>query len=156
MAATPRGCVMHSTNGDTPVGAHDREFAATLNWFANPASGASAHATVHHDGRIAFHDPDLLAAFRTGARFRPRRTWHDFENNDVMLGLELAKSRHAGQVSDAQLRTAAWFVRTAGRIYGFPTTPDRLPEHRATAPGRRAGKIDIGGNYSYERLARFL
>lgn len=156
MKFNPVGVVMHSTNGNTNPADVDAEFQGTLNWFANPNSGASAHATIHANGLIAFHDPELLAMLRMGQASRPRRTWHDFENNDWYIGLELAKSRHSTRITGEQLRSAAWFVKRCGAVYGFPVMPDQLPEHRNTIPGRRVGKIDIGPDFSYARLASFL
>lgn len=156
MKHQPIGVVMHSTNGNTNPSDVEAEFTGTLNWFANPNSGASAHATIHFGGMVCFHDPELLIAIRQRAGHRPRRTWHDLENNDWYIGIELAKSRHSTVITDDQLRSAGWLISACAGLYGFSVAPDQIIEHRNTIPGRRSGKIDIGGDYSYTRLARFV
>lgn len=156
MRNNPVGTVMHSTNGNTDPSDVDKEFNATLNWFSTPNSGASAHATIHFGGMVCFHDPELLSSIRTGQANRPRRTWHDLENNDWYIGIELAKSKHSTVITDDQLRSAGWLINACAWLYGFPVAPDQIIEHRNTIPGRRSGKIDIAGDYTYARLRQFL
>lgn len=133
---------MHSTNGRGAT--YDLEFEGTLRWFANPASEVSAHIVIAADGTIAeVVDPD-------------HRAWHCGELNDQYLGIEIAKPAASSHVYDEQLRSAAWWLKRMAERYGFSLTPATLPEHRQTSQGKRIGKVDIGGDYSYARLAAYL
>lgn len=144
VAGRPRtvGCVMHSTNGGTST--HSADFIAAINWFSNSSSQVSAHVVIGPDGTIA----ECVAPENTA--------WHAGEHNQEYLGIELAKPAASSRVLDPQLKSAAWWLIRQSKRFGFPLTADRLPEHRQTAQGKRVGKIDIGGDYSYARLERFI
>lgn len=136
------GCVMHSTNGGGLT--EDAEFRGTLNYFLRPASQVSSHIVIHANGTIAeVVDPD-------------NRAWHCAEWNDAYLGIELAKPAASSHITDEQLRSAAWWLRRMSARYGFPLTERTLPQHKDSTPGRAIGKVDIGGDYSFARLAAFL
>ena len=139
---TTLGVVMHSTNGG---GATDKaEFSGTLGWFRNAVSMVSSHIVIAANGTIAeCVDPD-------------NRAWHCGELNDAYLGIELAKPAASSHITDEQLRSAAWWLKGMSARYGFPLNASTLPEHRQTSQGRSVGKVDIGGDYSFERLRGFL
>lgn len=133
---------MHSTRGGT--GDPEREFQATLNWFANPAAGVSAHIVIAADGRIAeCVDPALEA-------------WHARAENGRRLGIEICQARLGDPITDEQLRSAAWWLKRMSARFGFPLTEAALPEHRDTPSGRGDGKSDIGAPYTFARLAQFF
>jgi hypothetical protein len=144
VAGRPRtvGCVMHSTNGGTST--HQADFVAAINWFSNPSSQVSAHIVIGPDGTIAeCVDPANTA-------------WHVGFQNSEYLGIELAKPAVSSRILDPQLKSAAWWLIRQSKRFGFPLTAERLPEHRQTTQGKAAGKSDIGGDYSYERLAKAI
>lgn len=136
---------MHSTNGRAET--YAAEFDGTLRWFRNPSNrNASAHATIHADGTIALHaDPGL-------------RCWHDGDGNDARPGIELAVPAHFTHVTDEQIRSAAWLIHTWRREKGYTFALDEthLPEHRNTVWGTQAGKSDVGRDYTFARLKRWL
>lgn len=133
---------MHSTRGN--ASSPENEFQGTLNWFANPASQVSAHIVIAMDGRIAeCVDPALEA-------------WHARAENARRLGVELCQSRPGDHITDAQLQSAAWWIKRMAARFGFPLVADAIPEHRTVPSGIADGKTDIGPDYSFARLARFL
>ena len=133
---------MHSTRGNAST--PENEFRGTLNWFSNPNASVSAHIVIAHDGRIAeCVDPALQA-------------WHARAENARRLGIELCQSRPGDHITDAQLRSAAWWLKRMSERFGFPLTAEALPEHRHTPSGIQDGKSDVGADYSFERLARFF
>jgi hypothetical protein len=136
------GCVIHSTRGDAPN--VNQEFEGTLNHFGNPASEVSAHIVIAADGTIAeVVDPDLTA-------------WHAGFHNDSFLGIELVQPRPGDEITDAQLRSCAWWLNRMSRRYGFGLTEANLPEHRNTAQGMSKRKSDVDAPYTYARLKSFI
>ncbi len=136
------GIVLHSTRGSAPD--LIREFTATLRWFADPRSQASAHVVIAHDGTLAeVVDPDLVA-------------WHAGWLNAEWLGVELVQPRPGDPISDEQYRSLAWWCREMARRYGFGLSRETLVEHKDTPQGRAAGKSDIGPPFSVERLLELL
>jgi len=136
------GCVMHSTRGNSST--VEGEFRATLNWFGNPGSQVSAHIVIAADGTIAeVVDPSNVA-------------WHAGFHNDSYLGIELVQPRLGDMITDAQYRSAAWWLKRMSERFGFVLNEGNLPEHRQTAQGVQVGKTDIGQPYSVARLKAFL
>lgn len=139
---TTQGVVLHATHGNAAT--VEQEFQATLNWFRSPASQVSAHAVIAWDGTIAYCVSDELEA------------WHSRELNGSHLGVELAKPRLESPLSDAQYRGLAWLLNRWAAKYGFPLDDTHLPEHRETAPGKRDGKLDIGGPFDRKTLMALI
>lgn len=117
------------------------ELQATLNWFANPAAEASAHAVIAYDGTLVeVVDPDLIA-------------WHARAASSRYLGAELVQCRRGDHISDEQLRTLAWWLEQMEARYHFALDLAHLPEHKDIPEGVAVGKSDVGPDYSYARLA---
>jgi N-acetyl-anhydromuramyl-L-alanine amidase AmpD len=123
-----RGCVLHSTRGGASSMA--AEYQSTLNWFANPASGVSAHIVIAADGEIAQVVNDALVA------------WHDPASNPIRLGVELVQPRLGDWITDRQVQSLAWWLASMSQKYGFGLTPATLPFHSETSSGRSQGKSD--------------
>lgn len=136
------GCVIHSTRGN--ASSWQNEFNGTLNWFKSPASQVSAHIVIAADGTVATCVDDALVA------------WHAGEHNTDMLGVEICQSRLGEQITGAQYRSLAWWLRRMSAKYGFLLTLNHLPEHKDTAQGKRVGKSDVGNPYSFLVLKQYL
>ena len=136
------GCVIHSTRGN--ASSLHNEFVGTLNHFMNPASEVSAHIVIAADGTIAkVVDPDLVA-------------FHAGEHNHTHLGIELVQPRLGDEITDAQYRSCAIWLKEMTEKFGFALDRGNLPEHRETSQGAGVGKSDVGLPYSFARLKTFL
>ncbi len=130
------GVVLHSTRGG--AASLDAEYQATLNWFANPASGVSAHAVVGPNGEVAYPVADNLIA------------WHARSYNQTHLGIELVQSRPGQAIPAPCLAVAARVVAQWCVRYKIPivwSTTKGLAEHREIPPGVADRKTDIGPGF---------
>ena len=126
-----QGIVLHSTRGGAST--DEREFRATLNWFANPNSLSSAHAVISAAGQLAIVVPDEL------------RAWHAQEMNDTWLGVELTQPKPGDVITKEQYKTLALWCQEMSERYSFPLVPGvTLIEHKDTYQGKRQGRSDIG------------
>jgi hypothetical protein len=138
-----RGVVVHSTRGGT--GNLATEYAATMNWFRNPAAEVSAHVVVGAD-RVGRCVPDDDIA------------WHAGENNRTHLGIEIAQSRITDAFTDFQYRASAAVVRQWCDKYGIPMehvasqNAPGLIGHEEAEQGRRNGKSDPGPKFDWDRF----
>lgn len=128
------GVIIHSTRGNAAT--VELEWQATLSWFANSASQVSAHVVVAFDGTLAQVVPPELVA------------WHARANNNKRVGLELVQPRPGDPISDAQYRTAAWWIKQIARQFGFPLTHPAIQEHWEID----AQKSDVGPPFDLARL----
>jgi hypothetical protein len=132
------GCVLHATRGGAAT--PDAEFRGTLAWFTSTKSQVSAHVVIAADGTIAeCVDPTLIA-------------WHARSYNATHLGLEFVQARAGDSITDAQYRSAGWWLAQMSRRFNFPLDDARLPEHREIPPGRAEGKTDIGPPFDRQKL----
>jgi N-acetyl-anhydromuramyl-L-alanine amidase AmpD len=87
-------------------------------------------------------DPDLQA-------------WHAKLYNATHLGIEFVKrdpSLYHDVLTDAQYKSAAWWLTWMSRTYEFPLTRDTLPEHREV----QSDKIDIGSGFDRAALMAWI
>lgn len=137
------GCILHSTRGSGA--SQQAEFDGTLAWFKSPASQVSAHIVIGFDGTVAeVVDPAYIA-------------WHARSPaNETMLSIEWTQPKIGDHISDAQLQSAAWWLKVQAARFGFALTEANLPEHRSIPAGIADGKSDVGSDYSFARLSPFL
>lgn len=139
------GVVVHSTRGG---GRREVEFTATVNWFATPDAGVSAHLVV---GLPPFEEvnrsvPDDFQAF------------HARELNASHLGIELCQPGSADGFTDFQYRAAGEAIRLWAEKYHFPIVrvmdqnQPGLIGHEDSAAGKRDGKSDPGPRLDWARL----
>ena len=76
--------------------------------------------------------------------------------NETMLGAELVQARAGDPIADRQLASLAWWLRLMSRRFGFELVEVNLPEHKDLPAGIADGKTDVGPDYSFGRLQRFL
>ena len=130
--------VVHGTDGG--ASSVEREYAATLAWFASAASQVSAHVVIAWDGTIAqVVDPALIA-------------WHAREYNEHHLGAELVHPKVTDPISDAQYASLAWWITRMANQFGFPVNAETIVEHRLIPPGIRDGKQDVGVVFDKARV----
>ncbi len=133
--------MLHATHGQGRT--LEEEFAGTLAWFANPASEVSAHVVIAADGTLAYCVPS------------DRQAWHARAYNATHLGIEFVK-RDPGKYQDvltqAQYKTAAWWLVVRSLQYGFPLDNVTLPEHRDI----QSDKIDIGAGFDRAALMEWI
>jgi len=135
------GVVVHSTRGGQPYG---QEWQATVNWFLNPASGASANLLIGRDGRVAQFGPlDWV-------------TWHAREYNYRWLGVELEQPHASDPFTDIQYLLLASFIREQAARYGFAISRDTVVGHDEIPPGIRDGKSDPGYQFAWAKLMALL
>lgn len=127
------GVVLHATLGGSPT--PQTEYDATVNWFRNPASQASAHAVVGPAGQV----------------HRPVRTeeiaWHAKAANKDHLGIEMAKAHLGDPILPEILDSAARIVAGWCHDYEIPiawSASHGIEEHR-NIPGNNHS--DVGGPF---------
>lgn len=131
------GVIIHSTRGGQAYGT---EYQATLNWFANPASGVSAHAVIGRDGQIDFPVASDLEA------------WHAREYNRTWLGVEFEQPTITDSYTEAQYATGGGLLAAWAAEYGFPVDRLRVLGHSEISPGIADGKSDPGPTFDFDRL----
>lgn len=137
----PTGCVLHATHGRGAT--IEQEFTGTLRWFQNPASEVSAHIVIAADGTLC------------NVILPNQQAWHARKYNATHLGIEFCK-RAPGffhdVLTDAQYKTAAWWLVDIAERYGFPLNERTLPEHRQI----QSDKIDIGAGFDRDALMGWI
>ena len=134
------GVIVHSTRGD----GGDREFEATLNWFNNPDSQASAHVVIARDGRKArCVDSSLIA-------------WHAGEHNAYYLGVELEQATREEEYTDHQYYILSTWILSQAQVFGFPISRTNIVGHEETAQGKRMVKSDPGYKFDWDKLMGLL
>lgn len=145
--ASTVGVVLHTTRGNASSLAS--EYAATVNWFANPQAQVSAHLVVGpEEVARCVHDDDIA--------------WHARSANSAFLGIEIAQPTITSAVTDFQYRAAAEACRKWAAVYGFPLERSMtcrtagLIGHEDSEPGQADGKTDPGvppaGVFDWERF----
>ena len=132
------GVVIHSTRGG--AASQQAEYAATINWFANPISEVSAHRVIGFEGAGAvIVDDDLIA-------------WHATDHNNRWLGVELTEPFITDPYSEEQYRSLADLLLEWSAKYGFPLDRDHLVAHSEVNPQ----KSDPGPLFDWDRLMALL
>lgn len=136
------GVVIHTTRSGGRAAA---ELAATINWFANPASGVSAHLVIglppFEEVVRCVHDDDIA--------------WHCREANQTHLAIELCQPNAGDPITEFQYRAAAEACRLWATKYGFPLvrvfsqTVPGLVGHQDTEAGKRDRKSDPGPAFDW-------
>jgi N-acetyl-anhydromuramyl-L-alanine amidase AmpD len=137
----PSGCVLHATHGKGAT--LEKEFTGTLGWFSNPASEVSAHVVIAADGTIC----EVVPPYRIA--------WHALRYNATHLGIEFVKrdpALYTDNLTDAQYKSAAYWLVQMSDAYLFPLTEGTLPEHRTI----QSGKIDIGSGFDRNTLMQWI
>lgn len=134
--------VIHGTYGGASTA--QAELDATLNWFKSPASQVSAHVVIAVDGTIYRCVGSESIAF------------HARDYNEHHLGAELVKPNAKSHITNAQLKSLGWQLKSWSADFGFTLTEANLPEHKDIPPGIKEGKTDCGPDYSFARLKPYL
>ncbi|MBI2133173.1 N-acetylmuramoyl-L-alanine amidase [Candidatus Woesearchaeota archaeon] len=134
-----KGVIIHSTRG----GQRPRvELKATINWFMNPNSDASAHRVVGVNGEHYRMVDDNFEA------------WHANFMNPYYMGIELEQGSINDPYSDRQYQIAARIVKQWSDKYGFPVTKETVMGHEASPQGKSVGKTDPGYRFDWDRFYR--
>jgi hypothetical protein len=123
---TPRGFALHGTrSGKTrPM---TMEFSAACDWAVNRRDGLAANATIGHD-IIAIHIPWT------------RWGWHAYAASSHYISFEFAQGTVADDISDGQIRTAAWAIRQSQEVH--PNIPLHFPTHAELEHSGETGLVD--------------
>ncbi len=147
----PRAVLIHSTRSGRSGFTDAQELRATLSWFQNPESRASAHWVIDASGAKIRVVPDEHPA------------WHAGEHNQHAYGIELTQSALGGPYTDGHygglVAVCAEYVRLGVPIVRIPTfrNGDRgFAGHEDSLQGRRIGKSDPGPPFDWERFLRLL
>jgi hypothetical protein len=124
--STPKGVILHSSRSGVVGRTTRAEFLGTANYAASGAGGLGWNATIGDDD-IALH----MATQAWG--------WNARAASPYYLAVELAQPVESADISDAQVRALAWFVRLA-RVH-WPNLVDRYPTH-AELDGNETGAYD--------------
>jgi N-acetyl-anhydromuramyl-L-alanine amidase AmpD len=110
------------------------------------ANGASYNAVIHVDGRLC----ELVRA--------QEAAWHAGEMNATHMGLAFCQAVEGEVITDAQYRSAAWYLRTYLKgQFGVELVPGKtLHQHKETAQGQRYGKSDLGLGFTWGQLQPYL
>ncbi len=138
------GVVVHATRGGLPIG---QEYDATLSWFMNPASQASAHLCIGIDGRIATFMP--LTEL-------DRQMWHATTDNCCWFGVELEGPFYESCFSDIQYQLLASYIAEMSNLFGFPLDRDHIQGHSERPSGAIQGKTDPGPCFDFGKLMALL
>lgn len=146
--ATPLGIILHSTRSTVARYSEREEWGATINYVRNGAGGLGWHATIG-PGLCAIH----MAPDQWGHNAR--------EHSAAYIAIELAQSTVDKPISDAEVETAAWYIKEHV-LPRWPALPMNLVLHSELPAGRRDGKTDAyahddpRGAELKQRLRRWL
>jgi N-acetyl-anhydromuramyl-L-alanine amidase AmpD len=114
----PVGVVIHCTTGGPDW---DAALRATLEWFDNPNSSASAHIVIRRNGDIYKCVLDENNAWHAGICDLPHPGWlPDGNPNNWTLGVELVGT--PDNYTDAQFETVVRWIRDRAEAWDFPLT----------------------------------
>lgn len=134
----PRGVVIHTNVGS---------FAGTLGWFADPASGVSAHYLVGLDGRVVqFVDEEDTArhAGRVGAPTTDLVTGENPNLYTIGIEFEDGGDPHGVHRNDEQYRAGAELLRGIARRWRVPLDRRHVVGHREIYSHKTCpGNLDI-------------
>lgn len=142
--ATPTGkaVVIHATRSG--VSMNPSEFQGTLNWFARPDVGLSAHWVIARDGRKARVVNDDCNAVHAG------------EHNSTHYGIELEQGAEADGFTlrqiEALVAVCQGYVKDFGvaAVHTLSSNASGFIGHSETTQGRRVGKSDPGAGFPWE------
>ena len=134
--------LIHATRGGTATPEIERQ--ATLNWFTNPTSKASAHAVIAVDGTIYRCVADENTA------------WHAGEENPDTLGVELVQARVESPFTQAQYTSLVRLVKDWCEKWLIPKDRSHILGHEETAQGIEQGKTDPGPQFKWLMFMRML
>ena len=134
--------LIHATRGGTASPEIERQ--ATLNWFTNPTSKASAHAVIAVDGTIYRCVADENTA------------WHAGEENPDTLGVELVQARVESPFTQAQYTSLVRLVKDWCEKWLIPKDRSHILGHEETAQGIEQGKTDPGPQFKWLMFMRML
>lgn len=147
---TPNGriVIIHATRSGTSM--NPSEFAGTLNWFANRASGVSTHWVVGRDGRTARCAPDNKIAQHAG------------QHNTAAWGIELEQGIENDGFTAEQM--AALVTVCRGYMEDYKVEPRHTLDmrqsgfigHDETPQGRSVGKSDPGRLFNWNAFIDLL
>ena len=128
--------LIHATRGGTATPEIERQ--ATLNWFTNPTSKASAHAVIAVDGTIYRCVNDGDTAWHAGDKDPA------LNENPGSLGVELVQARIESPFTQAQYTSLVWLVKGWCEKWLIPKDRSHILGHDETATGKKWGKTDPG------------
>ena len=134
--------LIHATRGGTATPEIERQ--ATLNWFTNPTSKASAHCVIAVDGTIYRCVADENTA------------WHAGEENPDTLGVELVQARVESPFTQAQYTSLVRLVKDWCEKWLIPKDRSHILGHEETAQGIEQGKTDPGPQFKWLMFMRML
>ena len=138
----PRAIVLH-----TAVGTYD----GTIAWFADPASGVSAHYLVGLDGRVAQFVDEAAAARHAGRVLRPSARLAQQSGADPNLwsiGIEFEDRGDPLGVArpEPMLAAGAALVAAVAARWSIPLDRDHVVGHREIYAEKECpGNLDVGG-----------
>ena len=136
-AGRPSAVVLHTTEGT---------FDGTAAWFADPASGVSAHYLVGLDGRVAQFVDEEDTARHAGRVFAPTADLSAGEDpNDWTIGIEFEDGGDPAAVvrTPAQLAAGAALLRALTGRWDIPLDRAHVLEHREISADKRCpGNLD--------------
>lgn len=140
----PEVVVVHTTVGS---------FAGTVDWFARPESGVSAHYLVGLDGRIGVFVEEHDTARHAGTVHEATAAFvrSDLDPNLVSIGIEFVDGRdpHGVDRPDAQYHSGAELLWAISLRWGIPLDRAHVVGHcEINAHKSCPGNLDI------ERLLR--
>ena len=140
--------LIHATRGGTAPPEIERQ--ATLNWFANPTSQASAHAVIAVDGTIYRCVADENTAWHAGDKDPA------LNENPGSLGVELVQARIESPFTQAQYTSLVWLVKDWCEKWLIPKDRSHILGHEETAQGIEQGKTDPGPQFKWLMFMRML
>lgn len=125
--------VLHSTRGGQVEGV---EAQATINWFMNPESAASAHLLITRNGEIIRFVDDYDQAWASGQYLNMRS-----------LQVEMEQPDNDTPFTDAQMASVATAVRYWMQKHNIAI--DHVVGHDQTEQGQAYGKSDPGKMFDW-------
>lgn len=126
------GVILHSTRGGSDDG---NDYQRTINWFANPAAGVSAHRVIGHKAK------EHCQCVADDAK-----AWHaGTPANDETLSIEFAQETPRTPYTEYQIETGAAVVAAWFRRYGLQANRETIKGHDEIPQGILQGKTDPGG-----------
>ena len=134
----PRGIVVHTNVGS---------LASTLDWFADPRSGVSAHWLVGLDGRVVRLVDERDTARHAGRVSNPSTPLYDgTDPNLYTIGIEFEDGRDPSGVERprAQYDAGAQVIAAAARRWRIPIDREHVVGHRELTDRKTCpGNLDV-------------
>lgn len=135
--SVPRGVILHGSRSGSGNNT-DREYAGTVNYVRNGASGLGWNATIGDDVVGIHIGPDGYG-------------WNARAASSKYLAVEFAQAVETKPISDAQVKAFCWWF--ISHVYPrWPSIPLNFPTHAELEArgetGQRDGKTDVFSNGS--------